>query len=118
MNRWSAPHAVVAPNFGGFRFYPAVGVQASTGNVYVSLYDNLRHPGVDAYDYVYRRLAPDLKPEIPETQASRVVITPGVDFGGAFMGDYTSVATTREGAHLSWTGTSTGQQDIETRLVP
>ncbi len=117
INRWSAPRPVVVPNFGGFRFFPAVGVQASTGNVYVSFYDNVRHPGVDAYDYFYRRLAPNLKPEIPETQASRVVITPNVDFSGGFFGDYTSLATTSEGAHLIWTGTSTGQQDIETRLV-
>ena len=114
---WSKPVTVSPPLLGGFRFFPAVTVSPSTGSVYVSYYDNINHPAVDAYDYLYRRFSPALRPSIAPTRVSQIAITPDIDFSGSFFGDYTSAAPTASGAEVIWTGTSTGKQDIETAAV-
>jgi len=114
---WSKPITVRPPLLGGFRFFPAVAVSAATGDVYVSYYDNIAHPGTDAYDYDYRRFGANLKPQTPPVRVSKTTITPAVSFSDTFFGDYTGAAATARGAQVIWTGTSTGKQDIETAAV-
>jgi len=89
---WSKPQAVVAPYYGAFRFFPAIGVQASTGDVHVSFYDNVRYSTRDIYGYYYRKTDANLRPLTGETLASTTPIVPAFAFfGGAFFGDYTQI---------------------------
>lgn len=115
---WSKPQAVVAPYYGAFRFFPAIGVQASTGDVHVSFYDNVRYSTRDIYGYYYRKTDANLRPLTGETLASTTPIVPALAFfGGAFFGDYTQLATSPAGANLIWTGSQSGEQHIESTRV-
>ncbi len=115
---WSKPVSVNGVRFGSFQFFPAITVQPSTGDLYVSYYDNLKYPRSNVYDYDYRRFSATLIPEIAATRVSRSPIVASLDFSGGFIGDYTSAAARGSGAQLIWTGTSTGRQDIESAFVP
>ncbi|MBC5824815.1 MAG: hypothetical protein GIX02_08285 [Candidatus Eremiobacteraeota bacterium] len=119
---WTAPKVVATDAGANFHFFPAVAVQQTTGDVYVSWYSNGHHAGQDIYDYFYRKFSAALSPLTGETAVSAATpISPcptGVEFGCSFFGDYTGMAANSAGGYPIWTDTRTGQEEIESKPVP
>jgi hypothetical protein len=85
----------------GFRTMPAVAVDQSTGQIWVSWFDTRNSSDVNHYD-IYATESSDGKKFTPDVRVTSQ-LQDGITGGGGFIGDYGGIAAAAGTAHPVWT---------------